>query len=123
MPFCHVIANGHNSPDRADATVLAWAKVPPTYYQEMGVKRAASEEAERPGIIDKAIKLSVEDLTDEEIAAAVDAYRAARAAKPAPQGENESFIGKFGRILRGDLSMRLNTKRTDYSRFTNIGRR
>jgi len=117
-------ANGHNSPDRADATVLAWAKVPPTYYQEMGVKRAASEEAERPGIIDKAIKLSVEDLTEEEIAAAVDAYRAARAAKPAPtSAEHESFIGKFGRILRGDLSMRLNTKRTDYSRFTNIGRR
>ena len=90
----------------------------------MGVKRAASEEAERPGIIDRAIKLSVEDLTDEEIAAAVDAYRAARAAKPAPtSAEHESFIGKFGRILRGDLSMRLNTKRTDYSRFTNIGRR
>lgn len=74
-------ANGHNSPDRADATVLAFSGVPLGYFNSGSIKLAKEK---TPGTLEyglEAIRLLIENkgnihnFSEEHLMAAMDTYR------------------------------------------------
>lgn len=110
-------AHGHHSPDRADATILAWANTPPNYFTELGYKENTEVSAPSSVWVDRLKRASEQPLTEEELADAVENYRNA---KHAVREEKQSL---FGRIMSGDLRQMLGINNESDRRFTNIGRK
>lgn len=87
-------AAGHKSPDRADATVLAFATVPVGYF--CGAASAAVAKPSDPGVElwqRLAAAKGQIDLTDDELLLAEDAYRRLRAGIRRPTRQETSRYG------------------------------
>jgi len=98
-------AKGHHSPDRADAVVLAFAKVPITYFAKVGSVSKEILPIDEIGSMDTGLnipRLQEGNLTEEQQDRALEIYRSLREKELRELAERERQSGIGNIIYRGE---------------------